>query len=141
MTFSKPSALVKPTLNTRFHIDYDWWDRSPEDLRYYLLSHLRPEQRARVAELPESEVIDYIDPQTGEVHRMDAIQLAIHEASQDPEFIDEHTSLVDIVFRVLLKFNNRPMTPVEIAEQAGRDAETILKTIGGRQIYKGIRPA
>ena len=140
MTFSKPSALVKPTLSTRFHIDYDWWNRSPEDLRYYLLSHLRPEQRARVAELPESEVVDYIDPQTGEVHRMDAIQLAIHEASQDADFIDEHTSLVDIVFRVLLKFNNRPMTPAEIAEYASRDAETILKTIGGRQIYKGIRP-
>ena len=141
MTFSKPSALVKPTISTRFHIDYEWWERAPEDLRYYLLSHLKPEQRARVAELPESEVIDYIDPQTGEVHQMDAIKLAIFEASQAEDFIDQHTSLVDSVFRVLLKFNNRPMTPVELAQYAGRDAETILKTIGGRQIYKGIRPA
>ena len=36
----KPSALVKPTLDTTFHIDYSWWDRTGEDLRTYLLSHL-----------------------------------------------------------------------------------------------------
>lgn len=141
MPTSKPSVLVKPTLETRFQVDYDWWERSQEDLHHYLLSHLSPEQRIQLGEMEEDEMVDHIDPETGEVHRMDALQLALHEAAQSPEFIDEHTSLVDAVFRALLKFNNRAMTPVELAQETGRDAETILKTIGSRRVYKGIRPA
>ncbi len=38
--------LIKPTLNTQFHIDYDWWGRNEREWRVYLLSHLCPEHRA-----------------------------------------------------------------------------------------------
>ena len=44
----KPSALIKPTLDTTYHIDYSWWERN-DDLRTYLLSHLPPEQRERIS--------------------------------------------------------------------------------------------
>lgn len=140
MSLSKPSALVKPTHDTKFHIDYDWWERTQEDLHYYLLSHLQKEHREQLAEMPENEIVDYIDPETGEIHQMDALQLAIQESARSPEFITDQVSLVDAIFRVFLKNNNRPMTTRELADQVGRDAETILKTIGGRHIYKGIRP-
>jgi len=136
----KPSALVRPTLETRFHIDYGWWERSSDDLRTYLLSHLMPEQRERLAQDGEEAVIDYIDPDTAEVKQLDALHLAIQEAARDPSFINEHTAMVDGIFRVFLANNNTPQTPVEIAIYTQRDAETILKTLSGRQIYKGIRP-
>jgi hypothetical protein len=32
------------------------------------------------------------------------------------------------------------MTPRELGEYTGRSATTILKTLSGGQIYKGIRP-
>jgi hypothetical protein len=43
MVMPKPSPLLKPTLDTKYHIDYKWWDRAEEDLRTYLISHLLPE--------------------------------------------------------------------------------------------------
>jgi hypothetical protein len=138
----KPSALIKPTLDTKFYIDYSWWDRNNDglDLRTYLLSHVLPEQRERISQTAEQRVVDYIDPQTGEVMQLDELQLAIKLAAEDPNFINPQTSLVDSIFRVFLANNNTPLSPRELAERTGRDANTILKTLGGMRIYKGIRP-
>ncbi len=139
-TLGKPSALVKPTLNTKFHVDYSWWDRAPEDLRTYLLSHLKPEQRDRLSQSQEDRIVDFIDPETGEVFQYDELRLAIQQAAIDPEFINPHASMVDCIFRVFLKNNNTPLTPRELADETNRSPDTILKTLGGRRIYKGIRP-
>jgi hypothetical protein len=136
----KPSTLIKPTLDTKFNIDYSWWDRNSEDLRTYLLSHILPEQRERISQTEEHRVVDFIDPETGEVTQLDELQLAIKLAAQDPNFINPQTSLVDSIFRVFLENNNSPLSPRELAERIGKDATTILKTIGGIRIYKGIRP-
>lgn len=137
---SKPSFLMKPTLDTKYHIDYSWWERSSEDLRMYLLSHLLPEQRDRLSQSDEQRMVDYIDPETGEVFQLDELGLAIQIAAEDANFINPHTSLVDSVFRVFLANGNFPMTPRELADRTGRQANTILKTLSGGQIYKGIRP-
>lgn len=137
---SKPSKLIKPTLDTTFHIDYEWWERSSEDLRTYLLSHLLPEQRERLSQSTEEREVDFIDPDTGEVTQLDELGLAIQLAAQDPNFITPHTSMIDSLFRVFLANGNQPMTPRELAKNIDRPASTILKTLSGRQIYKGIRP-
>ena len=140
MESHKPSILVKPTLDTKFYVDYSWWERSDEDLRMYLLSHLLPEQRDRLSVAEAGSVIDYIDLDTGEVSQLDELQVAIRKASEDPNFINPQTSLVDSVFRVFLANSNSPMTPKELSVQTGRNASTILKTFSGTRIYKGIRP-
>ncbi len=136
----KPSVLIKPTLDTRFYVDYSWWERSEEDLNTYLLSHLLPEQRDALSQTTERRKIDYVDPDTGEVLQLDELTLAIRLAAADPNFISPQTSLVDSIFRVFLANGNIPLTPRELAEQTGRDANTILKTLSGMRIYKGIRP-
>jgi hypothetical protein len=48
--------------------------------------------------------------------------------------------LVDAVLRVFLANGNTPQTPRELGEKLGRRPETILRTLSGRQVYKGIRP-
>ncbi len=138
----KPSGLIKPTLDTKFYIDYSWWDHRGEgqDLRTYLLSHVLPDQRNRLAQTETGKTVDFIDPVTGEVSQLDEVQLAIRRAAQMPNFINPQTSLVDSVFRVFLANGNAPMSPRELAERTGRDATTILKTLSGRVIYNGIRP-
>ncbi len=133
--------LVKPTLDTPFHIDYSWWEKEGRDLRVYLISHLLPEQREFFATHPTDEKVDWIDPETAEVRRVDALQQALHVASRDPSYITPSTPLVDAVFRVFLANGNKPLTPVELGEQIGRSPTTILKVIGGPKIYNGIRPA
>ena len=139
-TSGKPSALIKPTLDTLYHIDYSWWERSGEDLRTYLLSHLPPEQRERIGQATENQTVDYIDPDTGEVFVLDELGLAIQQAAKDSDFINPHTSVVDSIFRVLLANGNAPQSPKELAEKIGRPASLILKTLSGGRIYKGIRP-
>lgn len=140
MISNKPSMLVKPTLDTKFYVDYSWWERSDEDLRTYLLSHVLPEQRDRLSVAEAGSVIDYINPDTAEVFQLDELQFAIKKAAEDPNFINPQTSLVDSVFRVFLANSNTPSSPRELAEQTGRNATTILKTFSGTRIYKGIRP-
>ncbi len=138
-TTGKPGFLIKPTLDTKFRVDYSWWEKSSEDLRTYLLSHLLQEQRERLSQTDEARTVDYIDPDTGEVLELDELGLAIQTAAENPDFINQQTSLVDSIFRVFLANGNLPMTPTELAERTGRSANTILKTLSGGQIYKGIR--
>jgi hypothetical protein len=133
-------SRAKPTLQTRFHIDYAWWERDDLDLRLYLISHLPPDLQGRFGGEGEEEIIDWIDPDTAEVRRVDGLQMALQQAAKSGDFITANTSLVDAVFRVFLSNNNTPLTPVEIGEIIDRPPEMILRTIAGRQVYKGIRP-
>ena len=139
-TAGKPSALIKPTLDTLYHIDYSWWDRSDEDLRTYLVSHLPPEQREQLDQATENHIVDFIDPDTGEVFQLTELSLAIQQAAKDLDFINPHTSVVDSIFRVFLANGNDPQSPRSLAERIGRPASLILKTLSGGRIYKGIRP-
>jgi hypothetical protein len=140
-TSPKPSTLIKPTLDTKFHIDYDWWDRNPgEDLRIYLISHLPSDQRERLSRSEVDAKVDYVDPETGEVLQLDELGLLLKVASEDPNFINREVSLVDSVFRVMLRNNNTPVSSRELESLTGRPATTILKMLSGGRIYKGIRP-
>lgn len=134
------SKRVKPTLDTRFHIDYDWWEREGRDLHVYLLSHLPAEQREFFTQYRDTEDVDWVDPVTAEVSKVNALQRALREASQQPDFITPHLSLVDAVFRVFLANDNTPLTPNELSELIGRPPMTILRTLAGMTVYKGLRP-
>lgn len=137
------SPFVKPTLETRFHIDYDWWDRAGRELSVYLLSHLCQHHREVFTGHDDSQVIDWVDPVTAEVTRVNGVQHALREhCSRQPTYITEHTSLVDAIFRVFLANGNEPLTAPELAEAIDRptEADTILRTLSGKRVYKGLRP-
>lgn len=136
------NSRVKPTLETKFHIDYSWWDREGRDLRTYMISHLPAAQRTQFETNEAKGEVDYIDPETGEVRRLDALALAIYNATRSEDFIGSHSTLVDAVFRVFLENDNKPLSVNELAERLKRPAVTILKTIAGTAgvVYKGLRP-
>ena len=134
------SFLIKPSLETQFYIDYEWWETSRDDLNVYLMTHLTQEQRERLEGLNNKEVFDYIHPETGEVFQLDALGLAIQESAKQDDFITDHIGLIDSVFRAFLVSDNRPLNAQELSDITGRDASTILKTIGGMRVYRGIRP-
>jgi hypothetical protein len=143
MTAPTTTHRVKPGPNTKFHVDYSWWERESRELRVYLLSHLCPEHRARFEALTETEVVDWVDPETAEVEKVDGVQHVLRtHCAQQPGYLEEHTSLVDAIFRVFLANGNTPLTPVELAERIGRRGQgiTILKTLSGSRVYKGLRP-
>lgn len=136
------AKLIRPTLDTRFHIDYSWWDRAGRDLDVYLRSHMCEEHRASFGELDPGAKVDHIDPHTAEVSRVDGVQhVLISHCSQLPGYLTQQTSLVNAIFRVFLSNGNTPQSPRELGDQLARPAQTILRTLSsGNRVYKGIRP-
>jgi hypothetical protein len=137
----KKISLIKPTLQTPFHIDFDWWRANDNNWHIALQSLLCPEHQEAYINLPEGQMIDWVDPGSAEVRQLDGIQNAlISHCAKQPGFLDEHTALVDAIFRVLLANGNTPMSVEELGKHLNRPPAIILKTIAGPRIYKGLKP-
>lgn len=134
-------TIVKPTLDTPFRIDYEWWERKELHISIELRTHLCEEHQTVFSEHFDTEKIDWVDERTGEVTQVDGLQhvLQIH-CSKQPGYVNEHLSLIDAIFRVFLANGNAPLTCKELSSIIGQPAEKILRTLTGRQVYKGIRP-
>ncbi len=140
MVEHKRFSLVKPTLNTSFHIDFDWWRKNDQEWRIHLRSCLPAEYQQAFAQA-ETEEVDWVDPETAEVQKVDGLQhVLINYAAETPDFITSQTTVIESVFRILLSNGNTPMTPVELGERLNRPPATILRTISSARVYKGIRP-
>jgi hypothetical protein len=128
-------------LATKFHIDYNWWDRTDRELDVYLRSHLCAEHQEAFSEIEGDEKVDTIHPETAEVTRVLGIQhtLITHCAIQE-DYLTPQTTLVNAVFRVFLSNGNTPLSPEELGEKLTRPAAMILRTLSSPRVYKGIRP-
>jgi hypothetical protein len=132
---------VRPTIDTKFHIDFDWWEEEDRNFRVHLLSHLCSECQERYRNYEEAELIDWIDADTAEVTQVDGLWHSLRTCcSQKPDYTNEHTPLTTAIFRTFLANGNEPLTPLELQERLHRSAETILRTIGGIRVYNGIKP-
>ncbi len=131
----------KVDASSRFHIDYEWWNRSTMDLKAYLATRLQALGINDIHFNPEVDEVDIVDMNTGEVRRVDGFQYVVHTYfRQLPEDFAQKSSLVDAVFCVLLANANQPMTVAEISTEIGRTPDVVLRTIGGTRIYQGISP-
>jgi hypothetical protein len=141
--FASVLTRFRPTLDTKFHIDYEWWERSGRDFRLYLRDQLCAECRDRFADHRNTADVDWVDPETGEVHRTDALWECLRtRCANDPDYINERLPVVSACFRVFLANNNSPLSPRELNQLLPwKSAESILQTLGGRQTYLGLRPA
>lgn len=142
MVEPKKLSLVKPTLDTPYHIDFEWWSDHDREWRVYLRSLLSSEDQEKFAEIINGDdLIDWVDPETAEVHQVDGLQhVVITQAAQKDDFLDAHTAMVEALFRLLLKNGNAPMTVVEMGEELERDPKQILRMLSGVRVYRGIRP-
>lgn len=137
----KRFSLVKPNVNTPFHIDFDWWKKNERDWHVYLRTLLCAEHQAAFAETEEGQTIDWVDPVTAEVKPVDGIQNALMtHCVKQPDFLTDHTALVEAVFRLFLTNGNQPMSSQDLSAKLKRTPEIILRTLAGARVYKGIRP-
>ena len=141
MDDGKRYSLIKPTLQTPFHIDFDWWKQHDSNWRVYLQSYLCDECSETYKDYDEENLVDWVDPGTGEVKRVDGLlHTLISHCANQPGFITDHTTMVDSVFRYFIANGNKSLTPVELSEGIGKPAKTILRTFTGSKVFKGIRP-
>jgi hypothetical protein len=141
MIDAKRFSLVKPTLETPFKIDFDWWKQHDNNWRVFLYSYLCPEHQSDFANNGQEVRLDWVNPETAEVYTVDGLQhvLMTHCAKQ-PGFVTSNMPLVDSVFHVLLANGNEPMTPIQLGEATHHPSETILRMLSGMTVYRGIRP-
>jgi hypothetical protein len=134
-------SLLKPTTKSPFHIDFDWWEKNDRDWRVFLRSLLCPEHQKALAETAEEALIDWVDPTTAEIKQVDGVRHALmNHCALQPEFLGERTAVVEGVFRLLLVSGNTPMSAEELSKKLGRPADTILRTLTGPRVYRGLRP-
>ena len=141
MVEGKRPSLVKPSVNTPFHVDFDWWQRSERDWHVYLRTLLCAEHQEAYANIEQGQMIDWVDPVTAEVKPVDGVQntLMTHCVKQ-PGFLTAQTALVEAVFRLFLTNGNVPMSAKDLGVKLNRPPETILRMLVGARVYKGIRP-
>jgi len=137
----KRQSLVKPSLQTPYHIDFDWWRQSDRDWRVYLRSYLSPEDQVMFVDMSDSEQVDIVDPDTGEVSQVDALQhVLIARYANRSDFINRNTSITEAIFRLFLANGNAPLSVLDISEKIGRPPNTVLQMLSGGRVYKGLRP-
>ena len=134
-------SLIKPSVKTPFHIDFDWWKQNERDWHVFLRSLLCTEHQEAFAEVEEGQMIDWVDEKTAEVRLVDGVQHTLmSHCDLQAGFTDERTALVEAVFRIFLVNGNAPMSPDDISKRLNRPADTILRTLTGPRIYRGLRP-
>jgi len=132
----------RPSLDTKFYIDYEWWENKNKDIRVTVRSQLCAECQNRFPDHRDTEAVDWVDPDTAEVVRADAlIQCLRNECAHQPDFISQKNPLVTNIFRIFLLNDNKPLTPEELHEQIPwASANIILRTLAGGKVYLGLRP-
>ena len=141
MTEVRRFSLVKPTLQTPFHIDFNWWSQIDNNWRVYLQSYLCPDHQQAFKDFQGDISVDWVDPETAEVQQVDGLQhILITHCAKEPGFMTDRTTMVAAIFRIFLANGNEPMTPVEMGEKLGRPPALILKLLSGGQVYRGLRP-
>jgi hypothetical protein len=133
--------IFRPTEQTLFHIDYEWFDQKGQDVNVLIDKCLTPDQIAQLGESRHSNPVDVIDDQTGEVRREDAVlRLLRSEYAKDPNFITRRTPVFEAAFRIFLVNNNQPLTSIELAKLMSRRPSEVLTQLSGRVVYNGIKP-
>ena len=135
----KAILRARSTPDTKFYVDYDWWEKSDLDIKTYLYTRLSITDEATMD--MERELVDLVDSQTGQVRQVDGFQYIVQTYfSQLPKDFMLHTSMVDAIFCVLLANANEPITARELARQVKKPIDVVLKTLSGPRVYQGIRP-
>jgi hypothetical protein len=133
---------LRPSIDTKFHIDFSWWEKQNKDIRVFMRELLCPESQEAAATAPDKQMVDMVDPETAEVTQVDALWEAIRACcSLKPGYIAEDTPILDSIFRVFIANGNQPLSISELHERLDKKpADVILRLLTRGQVYMGIKP-
>ncbi len=136
----RPLSLIKPTADTLYHLDFDWWQENDSNWRIFLLEFLCPEHQSFFKDKSDTTKIDVVDPENAEIKQVDGLlyELMNHCAKQEG-FISANLPIIAKVLRTFLSNGNQPLSASALAEIVNRPVATLLATLSGPQIFKGIR--
>jgi len=138
------AKLLRPDVNTKFHIDYDWWAKQPRQVRVLVREQLCPQCKDKFGNGIDTGDIDWVDPDTGEITVVDGLTYSLRECcSRREDYITRTTPLATSIFRVFIADDNTPLSAAELHEKIGRsEPDAILRVLLSKQIrtHYGIKP-
>lgn len=138
-------AAMRPRLDihTPFHIDLSWWTSRGRDFDLFLAEILGEPVETAAGEAATGGQLDYIDPETAEVHRLDALWVRVLvECAPKADYIGPSTPLTNALLRALVANLNRPMSAVELQRRINRSSpQTLLSVLKTASAQYGILPA
>lgn len=138
------AKLLRPDINTKFHIDYDWWAKQTRNVRVLIREQLCAKCSDRLGSGIDMGDIDWVDPDTGEISIVDGLTYSLRECcSQREDYVTRNTPLATSFFRLFIANGNTPLSAVELHEMVGRsDPRAILSVLLGKQVrtHYGIKP-
>jgi hypothetical protein len=136
--------LVRPDINTKFRVDYDWWAERNGNIRMLIREQLCTECKEKFGSDEVDQDIDWVDPSTGEVTVVDGLRYALRDCcSRREDYIARSTPLTAAIFRALIADDDTPLSATEIHERIGRsDPKTLLRILlgEGMRTHYGVRP-
>jgi len=133
----------RPTVDTKFHIDIKWWEQEQgRDIRVYMREALCEECQQDLGHLDQLEEVDWVDEETAEVSRVDALWHSLRTCcSLKRDYITPASPVIDAVFRTFLANGNKPLSIQELYELLDRrPPQVLLRILAGGPVYMGIRP-
>ncbi len=125
-------------VNTPFHIHFAWWEERGRNLGRFLAEILGRSD----ADLDSGGPLDFIDPQTAEVHELDPLWVEVLTSRAfQPSYITPSTPMTSAVLRALVENLNRPMSSIELHRRINRsNPQTILRVLKTARTEYGIVP-
>ena len=137
----KKISIIRPTIDTKYHIDFEWWQDTDSNWRIFLFDLLCGHHREFFEDTKDTIKIDAVDAETAQITQVDGLLYTLmHHCAQKEDFIPTNLPLIARVFRVFLSNGNKPLSPNDLAPMVDRPARTILAALSGHRVYKGIRP-
>jgi len=142
MTENNKKSLVRPSVDTNFHIDFEWWASRDPSWKLSLSGLLSADEKTKYAHIiDEDKMVDWVDPVTGKVVQVDGLRnIILSEVATQEDFLNPRIAITEGIFRLFLRNGNVPLTPNQMAEVLNKDAKLILRTLQGVRPPKGIRP-
>lgn len=88
----------------------------------------------------DNQLVDSVNSETGEIIQVDQLQdILINHCAKNDDFISENSPLTIGISNISFEWKYTVRFE-EISKIAKPPAKTILKTLDGPRVYKGIRP-
>ena len=71
---------ARVSIDTKFHIEFEWWDKQNKDIRVFMQELLCPESREAVSASSPEQTADVVDMETAEVTQVGPTWEAIRDA-------------------------------------------------------------
>jgi len=123
------------TTKSKFYIDLGYWEQTGRNFREELYDLLCDECKQQFT-LDQVQIVDHVDPQTGQVVRMDAmLDCASTTCADSDDFINNKMPMTRAIFRAFIAAGNAPQSAEEIYARVKKgNPNVILKELLSQQM-------